>query len=87
MFRGQPSCKHPAMQAPCNASTLQCKHPAGSMNIAVQTFAVDFRQLPKVVFLLNFFPQPDWTFGNSQLFSFVKAKIQQKHHFWQLLKV
>jgi hypothetical protein len=36
----------------------------GGMNKAVQTLAVDFGQLPKVVFLSNFCPQPDWIFGN-----------------------
>jgi hypothetical protein len=38
----------------------------GSMNKAVQTLAVDFGQLPKVVFLSSFCPQPNWHFGNGR---------------------
>jgi hypothetical protein len=49
-----------------NDSNTRISKVEGSMNKAVQTFAVDRGQLPKVVFLSNFCPQPNWIFGNGR---------------------
>jgi hypothetical protein len=57
------------------------------MNIAVPTFGVHFRQLPKVVFFSNLRLNKTGllTIANGPVS--LRTKIEQKHNFWQLLKV
>jgi hypothetical protein len=70
-------------QATCTASHLHCKHPA----LQVALIYLEFRQLPKFVFLL------DIRLDKTELSAIAKnpvrlrTKIGQKHNFWQLPKV
>jgi hypothetical protein len=74
---------HPVLQAPCSASHLHCNHPA----LQVALIYLDFRQLPKVVFLLDIRRDKTELSAIAENLVRLTTKIEQKQNFWQLPKV
>jgi hypothetical protein len=76
-------CKHSALQAVCTASVLHFKPPA----LQAALIYLDFRQLPKVVFLVDIRLDKTELSAIAENPVRLRTKTGQEHNFWQLPKV